>query len=71
MKIQYFPETDTLVIELSIRPAAYTEAITDDLVLDYDEQDQVIAITIDGYSKNVDRSDLEVLTMPLVGAQAA
>jgi hypothetical protein len=36
MKIRYFPETDTLVIELSSRSAAYTELITEDLILDYD-----------------------------------
>ena len=71
MQIRYFPETDTLVIELSSRSSTYTEAVTEDLILDYDDQDQVIAITIDNYSRNVDRSDLEVLTMPLCPVQAA
>lgn len=71
MKIQYFPETDTLAIELSSRAVVETEAITEDLVVDYDDQGKVVAITLDNYSKNVDRGDLEVLTMPLLGVQAA
>ncbi|KKI99496.1 DUF2283 domain-containing protein [Prochlorothrix hollandica] len=71
MRIQYFPETDTLAIELSGRAVVETEAITEDLILDYDDQGKVVAITLDNYSKNVDRGDLEVLTMPLLGVQAA
>ncbi|MFZ9736924.1 MAG: DUF2283 domain-containing protein [Prochlorotrichaceae cyanobacterium] len=71
MQIRYFPETDTLVIELSSRSSTYTEAVTENLILDYDDQDQVIAITIDHYSRNVYRSELEVLTMPLCPVQTA
>ncbi|WP_353259492.1 DUF2283 domain-containing protein [Prochlorothrix hollandica] len=51
MKIQYFPETDTLAIELSDRAVVETEAITEDLILDYDDQGKVVAITLDNYSK--------------------
>ena len=71
MKIQYFPETDTLAIELSDRAVVETEAITEDLILDYDDQGKVVAITLDNCSKNVDRGDLEVLTVPLLGARVA
>ncbi len=31
MKIQYFPETDTLAIELTRNPVVSTDAISDDL----------------------------------------
>lgn len=68
MKIQYFPETDTLAIELTSKPVAATDAITNDLILDYDNQGKVVAITIDNYSKNVDAVDLQALNLPLLSA---
>lgn len=68
MKIQYFPETDTLAIELTNKPVASTDAITNDLVLDYDNQGKIVAITIDNYSKNVDAVNLQTLNLPLLSA---
>jgi uncharacterized protein YuzE len=66
MKIQYFPETDTLAIELTNNPIVSTDAITDDLILDYDCQGKVVAITIDNCSKNVDVVNLQTLDLPLL-----
>jgi YD repeat-containing protein len=68
MKIQYFPETDTLAIELTSKPVASTDAIANDLILDYDNQGKVVAITIDNYSKNVDAVNLQTLNLPLLSA---
>lgn len=68
MKIQYFSETDTLAIELTRKPVASTDAITDDLIVDYDSQGKVVAITIDNYSKNVDTLNLQTLDLPLLSA---
>lgn len=68
MKIQYFPETDTLAIELTSKTVASTDAITDDLILDYDDHGKVVAITIDNYSKNVDAVNLQALNLPLLSA---
>ena len=66
MKIQYFPETDTLAIELTSKPVTSTDAITDDLILDYDDQGKIVAITIDNCSKNVDAVNLQALDSPLL-----
>jgi YD repeat-containing protein len=68
MKIQYFSETDTLAIELTRQPVASTDAITDDLILDYDSQGKIVAITIENYSKNVDVLNLQTLDLPLLSA---
>lgn len=68
MKIEYFSETDTLAIELTQKPVASTDAITDDLILDYDDQGKVVAITIDNYSRNVDALNLQTLNLPLLSA---
>jgi uncharacterized protein YuzE len=43
-----------------------TDAITDDLILDYDAQGKIVAITIDNYSKNVDVVNLQTLDLPLL-----
>ncbi len=68
MKIQYFSETDTLAIELTTQPVATTDAITDDLILDYDNEGKVVAITLDNYSQNVETVDLQALGVPLLAA---
>ena len=68
MKIQYFPETDTLAIELTNQPVTATDAITNDLIVDYDREGKVVAITLDNYSQNVDTIDLQALGVPLVAA---
>jgi uncharacterized protein YuzE len=59
MKTQYFPETDTLAIELIRNPVVATDVISEDLILDYDEQGKIVAITLDNYSQNVDEVDLQ------------
>lgn len=68
MKIQYFPETDTLAIELTSQPVSATDTITNDLILDYDSEGKVVAITLDNYSQNVETIDLQALGVPLVAA---
>lgn len=59
MKIQYFSETDTLAIELTSKPVAATDAVTNELVVDYDSEGKVVAITLDNYSRNVENIDLQ------------
>jgi uncharacterized protein YuzE len=68
MKIQYFSETDTLAIELTTKPVATTDAITDDLILDYDNDGKVVAITLDNYSQNVETVNLQALGVLLLVA---
>jgi uncharacterized protein YuzE len=68
MKIQYFSETDTLAIEVTTKPIAATDSITYDLILDYDNDGKVVAITLDNYSKNVDTLNLQTLGIPLLAA---
>jgi len=38
MKIRYFPDTDTLYIELADRVSSSSEAVSDNLIVDLDEQ---------------------------------
>jgi uncharacterized protein YuzE len=68
MKIQYFPDTDTLAIELTTKSVATLYAITDDLILNYDSNGKVVAITLNNYSSNVETVDLQALGVYLLAA---
>lgn len=47
MKIRYFEDTDTLLIELKLGGVAETRDLDENTVLDYDAQGQVLAITLE------------------------
>ena len=51
MKIRYFEDTDTLLIELKDSPVAETRDLDEDTVLDVDANGNVCAITIEHASK--------------------
>ncbi len=53
MKIQYFEDTDTLAIELTNKPVAATDAVSDDLILDYDSEGNIVGIEILDASKRM------------------
>lgn len=64
MKLNYFPETDSLYIELSERPSADSREISDGVVLDYDAQGNLVGIDIDNASDKVDLKKLVLSKMP-------
>ena len=47
MKIRYFEDTDTLLIELKAGSVAETRDLDEDTLLDLDAQGQVLAITLE------------------------
>lgn len=47
MKMSYYPETDSLYIELSEKPGADTIVVSDALVIDVDENGTPVGIDID------------------------
>lgn len=61
MKLNYYPETDSLYIDLSDKPGADVIEVTDHVVVDVDENGVPVGIDIDANaSKIVDLSRLEV-----------
>lgn len=65
MKLHYYPETDSLYIELSDRPGAETREVASGLVVDLDEDGQVVGFDINGASRHVDLSSLETESLPV------
>ncbi len=61
MKIQYFPDTDTLYIDLASRPSTESEVINENLIVDLDDQGKPVGITIEHYSATVDSTAVETI----------
>lgn len=57
MKIEYFPETNSLYIELTDRTGADTREIEDGIVLDIDENGHAVGLDIDQASKHSTSAD--------------
>lgn len=66
MKLNYFPETDSLYIDLSEQPSVESREISEGVVLDYDAQGNLVGIDIDNASAKV---DLETLTLSRLPAK--
>jgi len=64
MKIEYFPETDSLYIELADRPGADTREIEEGIVLDIDKNGKAVGLDIDQASKHLDLSKPDVDKVP-------
>lgn len=65
MKLQYYPETDSLYVEFKAGPGAETLEVTDDLNVDLDASGDVVGFDIDHASRRLDLSTLETEALPL------
>jgi uncharacterized protein YuzE len=66
MKVNYFPETDSLYIDLSGHPSTESREVSEGVVLDYDERGNLVGIDIDNASTKV---DLHILTLSKLPAK--
>jgi uncharacterized protein YuzE len=65
VRFQYYPETDSLYIDLAERPSADSREVAPGVVLDFDEAGQLVGIDIDQASKVVSWSRLELGSLPV------
>ena len=66
MRLTYFPETDSLYIDLSIKTSVKSEDISEGVILDYDSENNLVGIDIDNASRKLDLSELITIKMPVV-----
>ena len=59
MKLQYYPETDSLTIELKAAPGAETREVAPGFNVDLVAAGEVVSFDIDGASRRLDLSTLE------------
>jgi uncharacterized protein YuzE len=64
MKISYYPDTDSLYIDLSEQPSAESRVISEGVVLDYDAQGRLVGIDIDNASNKVELNKLILNKLP-------
>jgi uncharacterized protein YuzE len=65
MKLHYYPETDSLYIELKSAPGAETREITEGLNVDLDAAGEVVGFDIDHASNHIDLDTLETTALPV------
>ena len=63
MKIRYFSDTDTALIEFSDAPAVETKEITENLYIDLDENGNLVSMTIEHAKKQAHISEISFLQM--------
>lgn len=71
MKLHYYPETDSLYIELKPEPGVATREVADGLNVDLDRNGEVVGFDIDLASKRFDLSTLETIALPVRTTVAA
>lgn len=71
MKIEYFPDTDSLYIDLADRPGADTREIEDGIILDVDEFGRAVGVDIDQASKHLSLNILNLKRLPFAVEQTA
>jgi len=64
MKLNYYPDTDSLYIDLSERASVESREISEGVVLDYDAEGNLVGIDIDNASRKVDLKQLTLSKLP-------
>jgi uncharacterized protein YuzE len=68
MKLHYYPETDSLYIELQSAPGTEAREIVAGLVADLDANGEVVGFDIDHASRKLDLSKVETIALPPASA---
>jgi uncharacterized protein YuzE len=64
MKLNYYPETDSLYIDLSEKTSVESREISEGVILDYDADGTLVGIDIDNASKKVELNELSLQKLP-------
>ena len=64
MKLNYYPETDSLYIDFSSKPSKESVEISEGIVLDYDVDGHITGIDIDNASHKIDLKEIILNKVP-------
>ena len=67
MKINYYPDTDSLYIEFSDKESSESVEISEGVVLDYDKEGTPVGVDIDNANKKMNLSELVLNKLPFEG----
>lgn len=65
MRIAYYPDTDSMYIDLSSKKSSESTEVTPGVVLDFDEDGNLVGIDIDNASKIMDLKELVLSKIPV------
>ena len=65
MVFEYFSDTDMLYIKLAEGVSTESEEVAPGVVLDFDEDNRILAVEVEDASKFVDLSRLELRALPI------
>ena len=71
MRINYYPDTDSLYIDLSSKTSVDSREVSNGVVLDYDADGNVVGIDIDQASLKLDIKELILNKLPARVTQVA
>lgn len=64
MKLKYYPDTDSLYIDLSSKPSVDSREISEGVVLDYDADGNLTGIDIDNAKDKIDLHEVVLSKIP-------
>lgn len=64
MKLNYYPDTDSLYIDLSSEPSIRSHEVSEGIVLDYDAEGRLTGIDIDNASHKIDLKEVTMRKVP-------
>ncbi|MCL0030061.1 DUF2283 domain-containing protein [Dehalococcoidia bacterium] len=65
MKLNYYPDTDSLYIDLTSMPSTQSQEVSEGVVLDYDSEGNLVGIDIDNASKKLDLKEMSLSKLPI------
>ena len=71
MKLNYYPETDSLYIDLSEKTSVSSKEVSPGVVVDFDKQGQIVGIDIDHASKVANLRRIETEALPIASLSVA
>jgi uncharacterized protein YuzE len=71
MRLHYYPETDSLDIELKPGPGTEVREVAPGLNVDFDSAGDVVGFDIDHASRKLDLTSLETTALPILTARVA
>ena len=64
MKLSYYPDTDSLYIDLTSRESVESKEVSEGVIIDYDAQGNIVGIDIDNATKKLDLKELTLSKIP-------
>ena len=64
MKLNYYPETDSLYIDLSTKTSVESTEVSPGIVLDYDSEGNLVGIDIDNAREKLNLRELSLNKLP-------